>query len=170
MIMIISIIIIVLFQIIGNVLCSTSIISLTDFQLISSDYYPNANSSPPPLNSTHLFNVKVPCTIVQCLIDAKQLPDNLLLSKHLLGVDKSRFNVSWWFITTFETPKNEQFQKLLFKGVSYKANLFLNSKQLATVDSMQGSFVYHEFDVSNYLFRNNSLNTLKIQVSYVIVR
>lgn len=147
-------------------------LNLKNWQLISNEFVSfNKNSNRlKVLSSQHLFNVSVPCTVVSCLIQAKQLPNDLMKSRNLQLVNATMFENSWWFLKTFATPKQMSKHALLvFDGVSYKANLFFNGKQLATSETMQGSFVQHNFDISSLLNRNHIENELLIQVILIII-
>lgn len=44
------------------------------------------------------------------------------------------------------------YSRLLFKGVNYKANLFVNGEQIATTADFVGTFRYFYFDTSRLLW------------------
>jgi len=55
--------------------------------------------------------------------------------------------------------------ELVLKGISYRANIFVNGEQVASQDETVGTFVAFSFDISKKLkFGKNNKNTIKIQI------
>ena len=79
--------------------------------------------------------------------------------------DDSPFRCSWWYRTEFTIPARFQ-QKtawLHFDGINYRANVWLNGRQLADAKDMAGAFRAFEFDVSK-LVAGAKENALAVEV------
>jgi len=123
----------------------------------------------------------VPSTVVAALVADKTYPDpyfgmNLrsfpgvnyrigAMFSNLAMPDDSPFHCSWWYRTEFTIP--ERFQQktawLHFDGINYRANVWLNGRQLADAKDMAGAFRAFEFDVSQ-LLAGSKENVLAVEV------
>jgi exo-1,4-beta-D-glucosaminidase len=63
-------------------------------------------------------------------------------SKNLQNMPREPFDTPWWYRTNFTLPASEQGKQvtITFKGINYKANIFVNGVQIADSDSVQGAF------------------------------
>jgi beta-galactosidase/beta-glucuronidase len=117
------------------------------------------------------FPVKVPSTVLTGLVANHIYPDpyqglnnmlipdasdqfnkeyNLEQYSHLPN-DPNPWKKPYWYRTTFKVPaadKGRRFQ-LIFKGINYRAAVWLNGKQIADSTQMAGMFAEHNLDVSN---------------------
>jgi exo-1,4-beta-D-glucosaminidase len=75
----------------------------------------------------------------------------------------SPFAPGWWFRTEFATPSAAAVT-LHFEGISYRADLFLNGRSIATSSEVLGTFRRWDFDVTKYLVQGGS-NTLAVLVT-----
>ena len=78
--------------------------------------------------------------------------------------DKSPYHCSWWYRTEFSastTPPRTTW--LHFDGINYRANIWLNGKQIAGSDRVAGAFRSYDFDISGYLARAQR-NVLAVEV------
>jgi exo-1,4-beta-D-glucosaminidase len=84
---------------------------------------------------------------------------NLSMSKD------SPFNVPWWYRTEFQLPPdfNKKSIQLNFKGINYRANIWLNGKLIADTSDVAGAFRIYEFDIKDYIV-NGSKNFLAVEV------
>ena len=78
--------------------------------------------------------------------------------------DKSPYHCSWWYRTEFALPAaSARTTWLHFDGINYRANIWLNGKQIAGSDQVAGAFRSYDFDTSGYLFRGQK-NVLAVEV------
>ncbi|MBS0388772.1 MAG: beta galactosidase jelly roll domain-containing protein, partial [Proteobacteria bacterium] len=122
----------------------------------------------------------VPTTVVAAQVKQGLLPDpfyGMNLRKYP-GVDypigtnfseramssTSPYAVSWWYRTEFTLPQGfaGQVVWLNFKGINYKANVYLNGKQIADADHIVGAWRTHELDVTTAVHPGK--NVLALQV------
>ena len=69
-----------------------------------------------------------------------------------MGKD-SPYAVSWWYRTEFRLPKSYRGRRvwLQFKGINYRANLWLNGRKLADSKDVAGAYRAQEFDATSFL-------------------
>ena len=104
------------------------------------------------------YEATVPSTIMGVLTDNGLYPD-ILEGTNYLQADNTPFKGAWWYRTTFTLPEmgTNEFVKLLFDGVNYRANIWLNGVQLASQDSTFGTFRTYDFDITPYVKQDNTL-------------
>jgi beta-mannosidase len=94
------------------------------------------------------FTANVPCTIQTALYEAGRLPDPMVLRND----EKYQWTAhrEWWLRRTFEVPDDWRGKsvKLVFDGVDYRANFWLNGSRLGAHEGMWGG---PAFDVAPYL-------------------
>jgi len=110
--------------------------------------------------------VSVPTTVVAALVKDKTLPDpfpgmnlrdfpglNYPIGANFSNIPMaadSPYAVSWWYRKTFEIPASYKGKTiwLNFKGINYRANIWLNGKQIATSDDVAGAWRTYEFNIT----------------------
>jgi exo-1,4-beta-D-glucosaminidase len=76
----------------------------------------------------------------------------------------SPYAVSWWYRKEFTLP-NEFAGKIVwlnFRGINYRANIFLNGKQIANSNEVAGAWRTYEFNITSAV--NPGTNVLAVQV------
>ena len=130
-------------------------------------------STPDFHSKVYWFPVKVPSTVLTGLVANKVYPDpysglnnmfipdasdefnktyNLSKFSHLPGHPNPWVN-PYWYRTQFRVPasdKGRHFQ-LLFKGINYRAAVWINGKQIADSADMAGMFAQYSFNISEYI-------------------
>jgi exo-1,4-beta-D-glucosaminidase len=125
--------------------------------------------------------VTVPTTVVAALVKNKVLPDpfpgtNL---RQFSGVSypigenfsniamppDSPYLVSWWYRKQFAVPASDKGKTLWlnFKGINYRANVWLNGKQIANSNDVAGAWRTYEFNVTDAI-KSGAENVLAVQV------
>jgi exo-1,4-beta-D-glucosaminidase len=79
--------------------------------------------------------------------------------------DDSPFHKPWWFRTEFQLPAEYRGKTLWlgFDGVNFRANVWLNGRQIAAADRLAGAWRLFEFDVTAAA-RPGGANALAIEV------
>ncbi len=84
--------------------------------------------------------------------------------------EDSPFRCSWWYRTTFDVPdvsvpaRNQGKQSWLnFQGINYRANIWLNGKQVANRKQIAGAFRTYELNVTSNLVYGKP-NVLAVEV------
>lgn len=130
---------------------------LTDWDLQAENniYLPGKIPAQLNIDPDKWIQVKAPSTIMGALVNAKVIKD-VFKDNNLDRVDKEQFNQPWWYHTQFVLEENMN-HKLVFEGINYKANIWLNGKLLADSTEIEGAFGMWEFDISPYQKKENRL-------------
>lgn len=114
--------------------------------------------STPSADVNAWYPATVPSTVMGVLT-ANGLYKDLLFGMNYKNADRTPFDASWWYRTTFKAPAKGKGEhtKLLFDGITYRANIWLNGKQIASKDDVYGTFCRFSFDVTDYLQDENVL-------------
>ena len=109
----------------------------------------------------------VPSTVVAALVKDKTLPDpfpgtNLRSFpgvtypiganfSNIAMASDSPYAVSWWYRKAFTIPAayNGKTIWLKFNGINYRANIFLNGKQIAKSEDVAGAWRTYEFNITS---------------------
>jgi exo-1,4-beta-D-glucosaminidase len=106
------------------------------------------------------FPTIVPSTVLNTLLKNKIYKD-IYFGKNLDNLPADPFKKSWWYRTKFVIPNipDKKIVKLEFDGIIYRANIWLNGKQVTNADNTEGTFRRFEFDISNIAIigKNNIL-------------
>lgn len=161
---------------------------LTSFELQSSALIKSTGeeiSSPDYKSNVYWFPVKVPCTVLTGLVANKVYPDPYLGLNNMVIPDASdefnkKYNLEqfsflpnnpnpwkkpYWYRTTFDVPasdKGRAFQ-LIFKGINYRAAVWVNGKQIADSTQMSGMFAEYSLDVSKQI-KPGSENAVAVKI------
>ena len=127
------------------------------------------------------YPVTAPTTVVSALVKLNKSPDpdfgmNL---RRLPGVtypigenfsnipmrQDSPFMVPWWFRKTFVLPTTDRGKTLwlYFGGINYRANIFLNGKQIGSYDDVAGAWRTYEFNITDAALPGRQ-NVLAVEV------
>jgi exo-1,4-beta-D-glucosaminidase len=137
--------------------------------------------SQPGFPTPDWFPASVPTTVIAALVDDKIYPDpyygmnlrSIPGTNYKIGDNfsydempkNSPFRVSWWYRTEFQAPADWQGKSvwLNFRGINYRANVWLNGKQIAKSDEVAGAFRRYEFEVGAALVPGK-MNALAVEV------
>ena len=101
----------------------------------------------------------VPSTVASAL-DAAGFwgAEGLMEGRRYETADKSLFDGPWTYTKVFSAkPSKKQYSSLIFEGLNYRADIFLNGKKIAASDTTYGVFCRREYDVTKLLKRRNRL-------------
>jgi exo-1,4-beta-D-glucosaminidase len=132
---------------------SSELIKETGDHLSTRDYAP-----------TNWYPVTVPSTVLAGLVAAGEYPD-LFHADNLKRVPIGRFRTSWWYRTEFTLPPGDAGRQvwLHFKGINYRANIWLNGKQIADSTGAVGAYRDLEFNITPGV-AGQSRNVLAVEV------
>ena len=84
---------------------------------------------------------------------------------NLKRVNESQFDPAWWYRTQFtalDVDEDGGVGLLTFKGINYKADVWLNGQQLANSTEVVGTFRIFDFDISGKLLKGQNTVALRI--------
>ena len=137
--------------------------------------------STPAFQPKDWYDVTVPTTVVAALVKQKVYPDPFFGTnlRTLPGVTypiglnfsnipmqpDSPFIVPWWYRKEFVLPASFKGKSiwLNFAGINYRANIWLNGKQLAKGEDAAGAWRTYEFNITDYALPGKE-NVLAVEV------
>ena len=124
---------------------------------------------------------QVPTTVLAALVADKTFPDPFFGAnlRRIPGTsypvgsnfshdpmpEDSPYRCSWWYRTEFKVPASYQAKNawLNFAGINYRANIWLNGKQIADATIVKGAFRAFELEVHQSL-HPGAINALAVEV------
>ena len=136
-------------------------------------------------STVYWFPVTVPSTVLTGLVANKIYPDpysglnnmlipdasdefnktyNLEQYSHLPG-EANPWKKPYWYRTSFEVPvaDNGRHFELIFKGINYRAGVWVNGKQIADSTQMVGMFAEYRLDVTSQI-KAGGMNTVAVKI------
>ena len=110
----------------------------------------DAAVSSPSIDVSHWYEVRhMPATVLEILQEDGVYKDlyygtNLVTPGDLWKKD-------WWYRTTFTAPAGREVYSLIFKGINYRADIWLNGQRIADKSQAVGMYNMFEFDVSKVI-------------------
>lgn len=127
------------------------------------------------------YPATLPSTVLSALIQARVYPEpyNGMSLRSIPGTSypvgtnfsnvlmppDSPFRHSWWYRTDFKLPAGYKGKSLWlgFDGISFRANVWLNGRRIASADEMAGAWRLFEFNVTAAA-RPDDTNSLAVEV------
>jgi len=140
-----------------------------------------ADISTPGFRTAGWHSATVPATVVAALVADNTYPDpyfgmnlrSIQGTTYPIGKNfaelplpkDSPFRCSWWYRTEFRAPEDFRGRRvwLHFKGINYRANIWVNGQRLATSKEVAGMYRRYEFDVTSMLAADRP-NALAVEV------
>jgi exo-1,4-beta-D-glucosaminidase len=129
---------------------STSKTLLTDgWQIQSADLVedPGAVISRRDYKPDHWYPATVPSTVAGTLVDDKVYPDPFVGTNLKDLSTNNAFNGPWWYRKVFKASSSSQVW-LNFDGINYRANIWINGKQIADTNEIVGAYRSYRFNIS----------------------
>jgi hypothetical protein len=154
---------------------SAVLVKATGAEISSSEYK----------SSVYWFPVRVPCTVLTGLVANKIYPDPYSGLNNMLIPDASdefnkKYNLEqfsflpnnpnpwknpYWYRAIFTVPADDRDRhfQLIFKGINYRAEVWLNGNQIADSSQMAGMFAEYSFDISKQI-EPGKVNALAVKI------
>ncbi|MEO6843651.1 MAG: sugar-binding domain-containing protein [Ginsengibacter sp.] len=109
------------------------------------------------------YDAKVPSSTLGSLVDDGVFK-NVFFNRNLENIPASFFDAPWWYRKTFnvENINPGQVYRLRFNGISYRADIWVNGKKIASADTIEGSFRQFIFDVTPFIKKGENVLALKV--------
>lgn len=107
------------------------------------------------------FGTTVPATVMGALIANNEYP-GIFMGDNINLVDTSRFRIPWWYRNEFMVEDAAKNTQLVFEGINYRANIWLNGIKVASADTLFGGFRIFRLDVSEFI--TDGINILAAEV------
>ncbi len=133
---------------------------MTSAQTVTVD---DALVSQPSLDVTNWYVVqRMPATVLQILED-NGVYKNLYYGMNL-ATPGELWKQDWWYRTTFTAPANRESYSLIFKGINYRADIWLNGHRVATRSQAAGMYNAFEFTVTDFIVAGGT-NVLAVKIT-----
>jgi exo-1,4-beta-D-glucosaminidase len=104
----------------------------------------------PGFDTAGWYPASVPATVM-AVLTANNVYKDIFFGKNLETVPVEPFKGPWWYRQEFDLPKETPFStaRLIFEGINYRANIFLNGEKIAAADQTFGAFRVFDLNVSD---------------------
>lgn len=115
----------------------------------------------PQYSTSAWYNATVPGTVLTTLVNQGVYADPYF-GLNNMNIPESLSRTDWWYRCKFTVPKDIEGNqlRLLFNGINYKADIYLNGKSLGDT---KGAFIRGEFNITD-LVNKNGENILAVHV------
>ncbi|KAA8629498.1 hypothetical protein SMACR_05835 [Sordaria macrospora] len=99
------------------------------------------------------------CTLMGCLLEAGTYNDTeLFYSDNLRKVDSKQFEVPWLYRHEFGLdPEAGKYFHLITHGITSRADVYLNGKEVADKKTQAGGYGGHTYDITDLVGQKNAL-------------
>lgn len=81
-----------------------------------------------------------------------------------LATPKDLWKQDWWYRTTFTPPAGRDIYSIIFKGIDYRADIWLNGDKVANRQTVVGMYDSFEFNVTEFIIPGGS-NVLAVKIT-----
>ena len=105
----------------------------------------------------------VPSTVLASLVKNKLYKDPYFGS-NLKNIPREDFLVPWWYRCPFELDPAQAEKSILisFEGLNYKANIWLNGRQIATTQKASGTYRRIKLNITEEVVTGNNILAVEI--------
>jgi exo-1,4-beta-D-glucosaminidase len=109
------------------------------------------------------YPAKVPSTVLGNLVDLG-IYGNVFFSKNLGNLPTAPFQQPWWYRTEFAVAEAGPGirSRLVFEGINYRAEVYLNGRKVAGKDQFQGVWRVHDLDVTGWIRKGRNALAVKV--------
>ncbi|MBI5010426.1 MAG: glycoside hydrolase family 2 [Bacteroidia bacterium] len=107
------------------------------------------------------YRTTVPSTVMAALIANGEYAD-VFMGDNINRVDTSRFRVSWWYRTLFNVEDADKNTELIFEGINYRANIWLNGSKVASADTLFGGFRIFKINISEFTVSGENILAVEV--------
>lgn len=110
---------------------------------------------------------RMPATILRAMSDAG-LTGDLTVGDTLTKVDRDLWQHDWWYVVDLDVPTAHRRHALVFDGITYRAEVWLNGARVDGPDSdtheLVGTYRSFELDITDVVVPGGS-NTLAVRIT-----
>ncbi len=104
----------------------------------------------------------MPATVLQ-ILQENGVYKNLYYGMNL-ATPGDLWQQDWWYRTTFTAPAGREVYSLIFKGINYRADIWLNGRKVANRATVVGMYDQFEFNITEYIVPGGA-NVLAVRVT-----
>jgi exo-1,4-beta-D-glucosaminidase len=137
----------------------------TNWKLISSESLDDSTNEifSENYNTNNWYNAKVPSTVLATLVE-NGIYKEPYFGTNLKKIPTEQFKKTWWYRTEFNLSKEQISAIVILKidGINYKANIWLNGKQIANDNMVNNAFRRFSLNITDKI--KTGKNILLIEV------
>jgi exo-1,4-beta-D-glucosaminidase len=119
--------------------------------------------SQPAFDASQWYTVQhIPATVLQ-ILQENGVYKNLYFGMNLT-TPGDLWKQDWWYRTTFSAPAGREVYSLIFKGINYRADIWLNGHKIANRATVAGMYDEFEFNVTEFIVPGGA-NVLAVKVT-----
>ncbi len=109
------------------------------------------------------YPADAPRTVLAALLENRVYTDPFF-GKNLENIPTEQFKHPWWYRKEFALEDKNAFSsvRLIFEGINYSANIWLNGKKIASADKILGAFRMFDIDITETVVLG--MNALAVEV------
>ncbi len=113
-------------------------------------------------NLENWYSTNVPSTVLSTLIKNGEYK-NIYFGRNISKVNKERFSHPWWYRKEFKIKNvNGNIYQLIFNGLNYRADIFINGKKIGDSRKIFGTFLRFNFNLSNNIRQGKNIIAVKV--------
>ena len=136
-----------------------------DWQVFSSQDLKatGAEISSSQFEPSQAYITEMPATVMATL-NRHGVFGDVFMGDNISKIDEAQFDQPWWYRKVFDLDSTDLDlnHRLVFEGLNYKANIWLNGQMLASSDSIEGCFRMYDFNISDVV--QSGSNTLAVEI------
>jgi exo-1,4-beta-D-glucosaminidase len=133
---------------------------MTSAKNVSAD---DAQVSLPGFDASKWYAARhMPATVLQ-ILQENGVYKNLYFGMNL-ATPGELWKQDWWYRTTFTAPAGRETYSLIFNGINYRADIWLNGHKVANRATVVGMYSEFEFNVTEFVARGGS-NVLAVKIT-----
>lgn len=112
---------------------------------------------------TEAQTIELPATVLSGLRQNGQF-ENIYFNKSLEKIDPTQFQQPWWYRKEIVVEKTnpELHHQLILEGINYKAELWINGKEVSRDQPMEGAFGIYHYQITPFLSKGKNIIAVKV--------
>lgn len=94
---------------------------------------------------------RMPATVLQVLEDDGVYKDLYFGMNLETAVPQDLWKHDWWYRTTFSVPAGHEYYSLIFNGINYRGEIWVNGERVSDATHLVGMYNRFELDVTRYV-------------------
>jgi exo-1,4-beta-D-glucosaminidase len=124
---------------------------------------PEHSVSQPDFDASSWYAVRhMPATVLEVLVENGVYKD--LYYGMNLTTPGDVWKKDWWYQTTFTAPAGREAYSLIFRGINYRAEVWVNGEKIADKSQVVGMYNSFEFDISRLIHAGGE-NGLAVKIT-----
>lgn len=117
--------------------------------------------SSPGFDTAGWIPAEVPSTVMASLVKNNLYRDPYFGS-NINDIPREAFRVPWWYRTSFDLDRAGKTVLISFDGINYKANIWLNGRQIATTQTACGTYHRFKLNITDYVVSGSNILAVEI--------